>query len=58
MQSAKEWQGVFWVTFAILLAGTVLFCLFMSGERQEWDKTEMHKATDDTVELQAETPGS
>ncbi|XP_073241577.1 vesicular glutamate transporter 3-like [Porites lutea] len=57
-QSAKEWQGVFWITFAILLAGTVLFCLFMSGERQEWDKTEMQKAADDTVESQAETPAS
>ena len=32
----------------------------MSGERQEWDKTEMQKAADDTVESQAdhETPGS
>ena len=30
----------------------------MSGERQEWDKTEMQKAVDDTVESQAETPRS
>ena len=30
----------------------------MSGERQEWDKTEMQKAADDTVESQAETPAN
>lgn len=49
LQSAKEWQEVFWITFAILFGGTVIFCMLMSGERQEWDITES-KLTDDSME--------
>jgi len=54
LQTAQEWQVVFWITFVILVAGTLIFCTLMSGERQEWDKTET-KPTDDTVESQSET---
>ncbi|XP_068711966.1 vesicular glutamate transporter 3-like [Montipora foliosa] len=50
-KSAKEWQEVFWIAFAILVVGTLAFCALTSGERQEWDKTE-HQGTDDKIESQ------
>ncbi|KAL9982328.1 hypothetical protein ACROYT_G004357 [Oculina patagonica] len=53
-ETAEEWQTVFWLTFAILVGGTVIFCALLSGERQEWDKTETNSATeDDTMESQS-----
>ena len=52
-QSAKEWQEVFWISFVILLAGTLLFCALTSGERQEWDKTETKPTEDDIIESQS-----
>ena len=57
LQSAEEWQVVFWITFAILVAGTVIFWVLMSGERQEWDKTESKPAAE-TMESQTDTAGS
>ena len=50
-QTAEEWQGVFWLTFAILVGGTVIFCVLLSGERQEWDKATT-EPTDDAMESQ------
>ena len=35
-QRAQEWRAVFWVTFAVYSIGTLLFCLLVSGEKQEW----------------------
>ncbi|PFX21595.1 Vesicular glutamate transporter 2.1 [Stylophora pistillata] len=48
-KTAEEWQRVFWLTFVILLGGTFLFCLLMSGERQDWDQT-VNKPTDGDTE--------
>ena len=50
-QTAEEWQGVFWLTFAILVGGTVIFSVLLSGERQEWDKAAT-KPTEDAMESQ------
>ena len=57
LQSTAEWQLVFWITFAILLGGSGIYCMLTSGERQEWDKTDI-KSTEDTVESQSNTAGS
>lgn len=31
-----QWQLVFWITVIILLAGTIIFCLFAKGDVQQW----------------------
>ncbi|KHN71025.1 putative transporter C38C10.2 [Toxocara canis] len=36
--SQGEWLVVFWITFAILVAGTIVFIIFAKGEVQEWAK--------------------
>eukprot|EP00112_Aurelia_sp_Birch-Aquarium-sp1_P022091 Seg611.11 transcript_id=Seg611.11/GoldUCD/mRNA.D3Y31 product="Vesicular glutamate transporter 1" protein_id=Seg611.11/GoldUCD/D3Y31 len=32
----EQWQMVFWITFFLYLAGTILFCILVSGEAQPW----------------------
>lgn len=44
---------MFWISFAILVAGTLLFCALTTGERQEWDKTETKPTEDDIIESQS-----
>lgn len=53
-KTAEEWQRVFLLTFVILLGGTFLFCLLMSGERQDWDQTR-NKPTDENIESESAT---
>ncbi|XP_067038099.1 vesicular glutamate transporter 2-like [Acropora muricata] len=55
---AKDWQEVFWISFAILVAGTLLFCALTTGERQEWDKTETKPTEDDIIESQSSSDRS
>ena len=57
-QRAKDWQEVFWISFVILVAGTLLFCALSTGERQEWDKTETKPTEDDIIESQSSSDGS
>jgi type VI protein secretion system component VasK len=39
MQGTKaEWQRIFYIGAAILLAGILVFVMFASGEVQEWAK--------------------
>ena len=57
-QCAKDWQEVFWISFAILVAGTLLFCALTTGERQEWDKTETKPTEDDVIESQSSSDKS
>ena len=57
-QCAKDWQEVFWISFAILVAGTLLFCALTTGERQEWDKTEIKPTEDDIIESQSSSDKS
>ena len=36
LQKREQWQMVFWITFFLYLAGTILFCILVSGEAQSW----------------------
>uniref|UniRef100_A0AC35TNK7 MFS domain-containing protein n=1 Tax=Rhabditophanes sp. KR3021 TaxID=114890 RepID=A0AC35TNK7_9BILA len=36
----EEWQIFFWVNFGILVAGAVLYGIFIKGEVQHWAKTD------------------
>ncbi|CAG9540994.1 unnamed protein product [Cercopithifilaria johnstoni] len=41
--SQQEWQLVFWITGGVLLAGTIIFCLFAKGEVQQWALSDVEK---------------
>eukprot|EP00795_Rhopilema_esculentum_P011968 gene11968-2550_t len=32
----EQWQMVFWITFFLYLAGSIMFCILVSGEPQSW----------------------
>ena len=49
MQTAEEWQLVFWITAAIYAFGVIFFALTVSGDRQPWNDAAIAKS-DDTVE--------
>ena len=49
---------MFWISFAILVAGTLLFCALTTGERQEWDKTETKPTEHDIIESQSSSDRS
>ncbi|VBB33275.1 unnamed protein product, partial [Acanthocheilonema viteae] len=51
--SKEEWQLVFWITGAVLLTGTVIFCLFAKGEVQPWALGDVDK--DVNCELEKKT---
>ena len=41
---------VFWITFFLYLAGTILFCILVSGEAQPWaleDKNDSESTLDE-----------
>lgn len=51
MQTAGQWQGVFWLTFAVVIAGSFLFVVLMSADRQKWDEDkDSPKDAQDSVE--------
>ena len=37
MQTAAEWQMVFWITALVYAIGVVFFALTVSGEKQPWN---------------------
>ena len=37
-QTIKNWQKVWYVTIAVLLAETTFYLIFASGEEQSWNK--------------------
>uniref|UniRef100_F1L297 Sialin n=1 Tax=Ascaris suum TaxID=6253 RepID=F1L297_ASCSU len=47
--SKSEWLVVFWITFAILIAGTVVFLILAKGEVQEWAK--VHSSSVSTIKV-------
>ncbi|XP_034245145.1 putative inorganic phosphate cotransporter [Thrips palmi] len=36
-RSLKQWRDVFWVTFGVCLASSVVYCVFSSAEVQSWN---------------------
>ena len=51
LQTAGQWQGVFWLTFAVVVTGTLLFVVLMSADRQKWDEeNDFPKAAQDSGE--------
>lgn len=45
--SISEWRTVFWVTFLIFVITTIIFCIWASGEIQEWNYPKGWKKTED-----------
>lgn len=44
--TVTEWRTVFWISFAIFIATSVVYALFGSGEEQWWnDPTKTDKNT-------------
>ncbi|XP_068746722.1 vesicular glutamate transporter 1-like [Montipora capricornis] len=39
-KTAAEWRTVFWITFLFYSIGTLVFFIFISDNRQPWDKVE------------------
>jgi len=39
-QTAAAWRNVFYISGGVYLFGTIFYCMFGSGARQSWAKTE------------------
>lgn len=33
----NEWRTVFWITFAVFVVTTVIYCIWASGDLQAWN---------------------
>lgn len=51
--TVSEWRTVFWISFAIFIATSVVYALFGSGEEQWWN--DPNKTDKNTTKISLET---
>lgn len=46
-QTQRDWQIVFWISFAIEIAGATFYTIFLSDQTQDWAKNVTKKQSND-----------